>query len=140
MFERAIDIRWSDLDPLGHVNNAAYATYLEEARDRWLIRALDGMTPIEQFVLAHIAIDYRAELVLADETVTATCEALQIGNSSFTTVETIVKRDGTVAASCEAVTVARDPATGRSRPLRDDERAALERELGDQPPRTGDSA
>ena len=59
----------------------------------------------------------------------ATCQALRLGNSSFTTVETIVKQDGVLAASCEAVTVARDIATGQSRPLRAAERTALECEL-----------
>ena len=129
MFERTIDIRWRDLDPLGHVNNAVYATYMEEARDRWFMQTLDGITPVDEFVLARVAIDYKSELVLADETVTVTCALLRIGNSSFTTTEKIVKRNGQLAASCEAVTVARDVEAGRSRPLHAAERAALERQL-----------
>ena len=38
--EKRIEIRWRDLDALRHVNNAVYATYLEEARDGWFVRAL----------------------------------------------------------------------------------------------------
>ena len=35
MTEVTIPIRWRDVDNYGHVNNAVYLTYLEEARDRW---------------------------------------------------------------------------------------------------------
>ena len=38
--EKRIEIRWRDLDALGHVNNAVYATYLEECCDEWAARAL----------------------------------------------------------------------------------------------------
>jgi acyl-CoA thioester hydrolase len=129
VFERTIDIRWRDLDALGHVNNAVYATYVEEARDRWLMQALEGITPITEFALVRVAIDYKSEIVFGDGTVTSTCRVSRIGNSSITTVESVVKPDGTVAASGEAVMVARDVASGRSRPLRPDERAALEQHL-----------
>ena len=129
MFERTIDIRWRDLDPLGHVNNAVYATYLEEARDRWLMQALEGITPITDFALVRVAIDYKSEIVFGDLTVTSACRPRKIGNSSVTTTETVTKRDGGVAASAEAVIVVRDVETGRSRPLRDDERGALEQQL-----------
>ena len=39
----AIQIRWRDLDALGHVNNAVYLTYFELARLTY-IRALLGAT------------------------------------------------------------------------------------------------
>ena len=32
-FERAVDVRWRDVDALGHVNHAVFLTYLEEGRD-----------------------------------------------------------------------------------------------------------
>jgi acyl-CoA thioester hydrolase len=38
--EKRIEIRWRDVDAYRHVNNAVYATYLEECRDEWLERAL----------------------------------------------------------------------------------------------------
>ena len=34
--EERIAIRWRDVDNYGHVNNAVYLTYLEEARDAWV--------------------------------------------------------------------------------------------------------
>ena len=129
VFERTIDIRWRDLDALGHVNNAVYATYLEEARNRWLLQTLEGIAKITEFALVRVAIDYKSEIVFDDLTVTASCAPLRIGNSSITTAETVTKRDGVIAASAEAVIVVRDVEAGRSRPLRPDERAALEQQL-----------
>ena len=44
--EKRIEIRWRDVDAYLHVNNAVYATYLEEGRDEWLERTLgDVGTP-----------------------------------------------------------------------------------------------
>jgi hypothetical protein len=43
-----------------------------------------------------------------------------------------VKLDGTVAAEAESVTVPRDPKVGVSRPLTDQERGVLERELSER--------
>ena len=40
MHEKRIEIRWRDQDAYGHVNNAVYLTYLEEARDEWLEQTL----------------------------------------------------------------------------------------------------
>ncbi len=129
MFERTIDIRWRDLDALGHVNNAVYTTYLEEARDRWLLQSLEGITPITEFVLVHVAIDYMSEIVFSDEQGTSTCRPLRIGTSSITTSETVIKRNGELAAKAEAVMVARDLEAAASRPLRPDERGAIEAQL-----------
>src|SRR5690606_33457177 len=32
-----ISVRWRDMDAMGHVNNAKYVSYLEEARVRWML-------------------------------------------------------------------------------------------------------
>ena len=42
--EKRLEIRWSDLDAFGHVNNAVYLAYLEECRDEWLDVALCAAT------------------------------------------------------------------------------------------------
>jgi acyl-CoA thioester hydrolase len=125
--EKEIEIRWRDLDAFGHVNNVVYLTYLEEARDEWLGRSLGDPTLIWDFVIARVAIDFRRELSLEDDTIVARCRLGGIGTSSIRTQELIVTRDGELVAEAEAVLVARDPSTRRSRPLTDTERAALER-------------
>jgi acyl-CoA thioester hydrolase len=127
--EKLIEIRWRDCDSYAHVNNAVYATYLEECRDEWLEAALGSEDSAWDYVLARVAIDFRRELVLADKTVTVRVQLSRIGTSSLTLREEILKSDGTVAAEADAVIVARDRETGRSRPLAAQERKAFEHAL-----------
>jgi len=127
MLERRIEIRWRDMDAYGHVNNAVYLNFLEEARDAWIQGVLGGIADTWDFVLARVAIDFERELKQDDEAVLVRCALASIGRASIRTSEEIVKLDGTVSARAESVIVPRDPSTGRSRPLTDRERAALER-------------
>jgi acyl-CoA thioester hydrolase len=128
--EKQIEIRWRDQDAYGHVNNAVYLTYLEEVRDEWLERALGDSGDAWGYVTARVAIDFRRELTQDDDAIVARLWLARIGTSSVTTREEIVTVGGELAAEAEAVLVARDTETGRSRPLSDAERAALEHELG----------
>ena len=124
--EKRVEIRWSDVDAYMHVNNAVYATYLEECRDEWVDRALGELGDAWDFVLARVAIDFRRELRLEDEEVVVSCTLERIGNSSVTLREEIRTREGELSAEAEAVLVARDRELGRSRPLTDAEREAFE--------------
>jgi acyl-CoA thioester hydrolase len=126
---KRVEIRWSDVDALGHVNNAVYLTYLEEVRDEWLTGVLAGAGDPTGFVLARVAIDFRRELVQADDLCVGTCRATRVGTSSVTTREELRRLDGELAAEAESVLVARDGDSGRSRPLSADERLAFERAL-----------
>jgi acyl-CoA thioester hydrolase len=130
---KTIEIRWRDLDQYGHVNNAVYLTYLEEVRDEWLARALadlDGSAgPVWDYVVARVSIDFRREVVQADDEVIAGCALEHIGTSSVRTREQIHTAAGELAADARAVLVARDRDAGRSRPITTAERAAFEREL-----------
>ena len=123
MTEVRIPIRWRDVDNYGHVNNAVYLTYLEEARDRWV---RDTLGPEVNFVIVRVAIDYRRELSLDDEAVTVTSRGAGYGTSSIRTAEQILAQAGWVAAEAESVIVAHDEATRSSRPLTDEERAILD--------------
>jgi acyl-CoA thioester hydrolase len=124
-FEKRIEIRWSDLDSSQHVNNAVYLSYLEEVRTAWLDEALRNAGAVMDFVLAHVEIDFKRELTLDDTAVVARCTLARVGTSSIRTAEEILTERGELAARAEAVVVARAPATGASRPLRDAERSAL---------------
>jgi acyl-CoA thioester hydrolase len=123
MTEVPIQIRWRDVDNYGHVNNAVYLTYLEEARDRWV---RDTLGPEVNFVIVRVAIDYRRELSLDDVEVVVTCRGAGYGTSSIRTSEQILAKAGWVAAEAESVIVAHDEGTRSSRPLTDAERATLD--------------
>jgi acyl-CoA thioester hydrolase len=128
-YEKRIEVRWRDVDALRHVNNAVYATYLEECRDGWLDEALGEDGAMWDYVLARVAIDFRREIGLDEEAVVARASLARIGTSSITLREEIRKLDGTLAAEAESVIVARDRETGRSRPLTQAERTRLEAAL-----------
>jgi acyl-CoA thioester hydrolase len=128
--EKRVEIRWRDVDAYLHVNNAVYATYLEECRDEWVERALGDAGDAWDFVLARVAIDFRRELRLEDEEVVVTCRLERIGSASLTLREEVRTRDGELSAESEAVLVARDRESGRSRPLSAAERAAFEAARG----------
>src|SRR5829696_6149197 len=96
MLEKRIPIRWRDVDAYGHVNNAVFLNYLEEARDR-LVTSLFGELSWD-FVVVRVAIDYRFELRQADGEAIVTCRATGLGRSSVRTAEAVRKADGMVAA------------------------------------------
>ena len=127
MTQVTIPIRWRDVDNYGHVNNAVYLTYLEEARDGWVRETLG---PEVDFVIVRIAIDYRRELSQDDDEVTVSCRGVGYGTSSIRTAEEIVAKAGWIAAASESVIVAHDAGARSSRPLTDAERETLDRVIG----------
>ena len=129
MHEKRIEIRWRDVDHYGHVNNAVYLTYLEEVRDEWLARTMPDPEAAWDYVLAHVSIDFRHEVVQADDEVIASCRLESIGSSSVRTREEVRTAAGTLAAEASSVIVARDREAGGSRPIADAERARFEAAL-----------
>lgn len=127
--EVRIPIRWRDVDAYGHVNNAVFLNYLEEARDR-LVESLFGDRAWD-FVVARVAIDYRSELNQGDREALVRCRVTGFGTSSVRTAEQVLAADGRLSAEAESVVVARDPETGRSRPLTEEERGTLGAAIGD---------
>ena len=115
-----VKIRWRDLDPLGHVNQAVYHELLEEGRSAFMSRTATFL-----FVLAHIELDFRSEVRKDHDAVVVVTSAERVGTTSVTLNERIEHLDGTVAAEGQAVLVAWDPGARRARPLSDDERSSL---------------
>jgi len=66
--EALVEVRFRDLDPMGHVNNAVYLTYLEVARAHyWRALGQTESAAIRTYVLARAEIDYRSPVRLGDE-------------------------------------------------------------------------
>jgi len=122
--EVRIPIRWRDVDAYGHVNNAVFLNYLEEARDR-LVESLFGEQAWD-FVIARVAIDYRSELNQGDREVVVRCQVTGFGTSSVRTAERVLTADGRLSAESESVIVARDSDTRHTRPLTGEEKAILQ--------------
>ena len=126
MFEKRIEIRWRDLDAYGHVNQAVYVTYAEEALDAWLRLRL-GLAPGEvwDYVAKKTTLVYHAELRQTDVEAVATVRVLRVGTTSVTAEIELRRPDGDPAADVECVIVAVDRRGGRPRAVTPAERAAL---------------
>jgi acyl-CoA thioester hydrolase len=119
-----LPLRHRDMDALGHVNQAVYHELLEEARAAWFRRVLPDL-PFTGYVLVHVELDYRREVRISDRQLIGECRVAALGNSRIELENRLLLADGTVAVEGTAVLVAWDEETRRSRPLTEDERAAL---------------
>jgi acyl-CoA thioester hydrolase len=122
MFERVVDVRWRDTDALSHVNHAVFVTYLEEARDAFYAQIL-GSDPI--YVVVRLEVNLRAEVRYPDRRVTVRIEVVQLGTTSLTTRETILKPSGEVAADARVVSVRWDAESRKPVPFTEEERARV---------------
>ncbi len=126
-FTLDVEVRFRDLDLLGHVNNVVYLTYMEQARMEWWRRVfarpdLRGM----DMILARTEIDYRRPVAYGERLqVGVRCASL--GRSSFV-LEFRVERLplGELVAEARKVLVHYDYAAGRPKPLTSDQRARYE--------------
>jgi acyl-CoA thioester hydrolase len=120
-YETELQVRFRDLDPLGHVNNAVYASYCEQARIDFFQDALGIESDEVNTVLAHSEIDYRTSIDdLGD--VTVGVAVVDVGNTSFE-MEYELVFEGDVAATASSVQVVVDPETKQPAPVPDDARA-----------------
>ena len=129
-FELEITPRFRDIDSLGHVNNAVYLTYMEEARTKYYMKTANRKRLEElDFIFASAKIDYRSPIVWG-ETVVVRVWPTRIGTSSFTLrYEMRVKEADRLVAEAESVQVAYDYALKKSTPIPPAFRRALEGEL-----------
>ncbi|WP_058364847.1 acyl-CoA thioesterase [Haloparvum sedimenti] len=123
-FTTEIGVRFRDIDAMGHVNNAVYATYTEQARTDYFRevtdRGLDGIPS----VLATLSVDFRAPVTLEEGSVTVSLDVPELGRSSIPMSYEIRTEKG-VAAEAETVQVIVDE-SGDSMPIPDDLRSAIE--------------
>lgn len=119
-----LEVRFRDLDPMGHVNNALYATYLEQARAHYFDEIVGTSLPEAPTVLAHLEIDYRHEINLED-TATVSMRVPRLGESSIP-MEYEIRAGDDVAATAETVQVVFDWDTRDSRSIPSEWRRNIE--------------
>lgn len=122
-------VRYADLDPQDHVNNAVFSTFLETGRVT-LFRDPANALLVEgaNFVLARTEIDFLRELHWPG-TVEIGTRVAAIGRSSYTVAQAIFS-DGACVAVGRATVVLIDEATRRSRPLPEHAIARLKELMG----------
>ena len=119
-----IEVRFRDIDAMGHVNNAVYATYIEQARSEYYRDVLSADLSTMSAVLASLSLDFRRAVKLADRTVTVAVDIANLGRSSVTMTHEI-RTDGQVVADAEATLVTLDPDSGEPTPIPDEHRSAM---------------
>jgi len=119
-------VRYSDLDPNGHVNNGAVNTFFEDGRVHFR-RANFGPVGEADVLSGYVIVDFHAKYLAAigypGEVEIATC-VLRIGGASFTLGQAIFQ-NGNCAATAEVVTVTTDPAAGKARRMAEDFKEVL---------------
>ncbi|WP_049923428.1 acyl-CoA thioesterase [Halopiger djelfimassiliensis] len=122
-YEVDIDVRLRDIDFMGHVNNATYATYLEQAREAYFRNVLGVSLADVDTVLASLEIDYLRPIE-ADSAVIVGLTVRELGDSSLPIAYEILA-DGERAATARTVQVVVDRETGSSRSIPDEWRARI---------------
>lgn len=123
-----IEVRFRDLDGMGHVNNAVYLTYLEVARAHyWRALGESEWPRLRTYVVARAEIDYRSPAALGDDLV-CHVRVASFGGRSFTMEYLLVeRRSGRTIASARTVQAMFDYEAGGSRPLDDTVKEAIRR-------------
>ena len=124
-------VRWDDLDAFGHVNNAKYLTFVQEARFLWATEEYSAAmreSSLIEMVVARAEIDFIEPIYDGGRFVDIETTVEKIGNSSFN-MHFIISDGGKVFAHVRTVQVAVSLETKKSRPLHDKEREFLSRYL-----------
>ncbi|MEK6810746.1 MAG: thioesterase family protein [Candidatus Thermoplasmatota archaeon] len=129
-YETEIKTRFRDVDAMGHVNNAVYFSFMEQARTEYYLK-IAGKRRLDEFeiILASATCNFRSPISWG-ETVLVRAWPGRIGESSFLLkYEIRVKEDGRLVADGESVQVAYDYRTKKSRPIPSEFRKAIEAEI-----------
>ena len=116
-------VRWGDLDAFGHVNNATYLVYAQEARYEW--------SKMIEMVVARAEVDFIAPIYTGDIYIDVEIWVNKVGNSSFgVTYE--MKNGDELLARIKTVQVTVSLETKKSRPINDAERDFLNKYLEEE--------
>lgn len=110
-FTHPVEVRYGDLDPQGHLNNAKYLTYIEQARINYLrhLELWDGGSFMDiGIILADAQITFHASIQFG-QPVNVGVRISRMGNKSLTMEYTLAHRDnGEVFATARTIQVAYD--------------------------------
>ncbi len=110
----AVQVRFSDVDVYGHVNNVKYFEYLQESRIRWYAAVNRGLdVPEVHFVTAQTDVDYRRPILLRPEAYDLWTHLAHLGQRSMTLESEICDGDE-VLARARVTTVFFDVESQRS--------------------------
>ena len=127
-FYHPVEVRYGDLDPQGHLNNAKYLTYMEQARIHYLKHLglwKEGSFLDVGIILADFHITFRAAVQFG-QAVRVGMRVGRMGNKSLDSYYVMEDADsGQALAEASAVLVAYDYREGRSIPIPEEWRKVI---------------
>lgn len=127
-FTAPIQIRFTDVDIFGHVNNVRYFELFQEARIQYLMSLHHRGEMWSHHVVARTDVQYHRQVDFRHPPYDVHCWIAHLGSRSFTVAAEL--RDGdTVLAAAQVVMVTFDAETQRSAPMTEVQRQALAAEL-----------
>ena len=120
-FKMKLDIRWSDMDEMRHVNNAVYLTYFEQARVYYFHEACQWNWKEIGAILANAHVDYLRPVVFPNDTYVYV-RTSKLGNKSFEVsyiITSIVKGEEQLTTTGSTTMVLFDYKTNKSVPMPD---------------------
>ncbi|MFZ1344938.1 acyl-CoA thioesterase [Thiothrix eikelboomii] len=120
VYSCSLAVRWGDMDAFGHVNNALYLRYLEEARVQMLVNMLGNQITDGDFatVVINVSCTFLKPITYPDS-VRIDCYVGELGRSSFMTWYEVfaLSAPNEMASEGSAKVVWMDRRTGKSAPL-----------------------
>lgn len=134
-FERKVDVRFVDLDAMGHAHHTLPIIYFEEARAAYW-REVAGRVSVTDidYVIAEVRVQFK-QRVLYPGTLTVKTGVTHVGGASFVMGYELRDAEGTVLATGETVQVMYDYENSRSMRVPADVRERIERFEGIHPER-----
>lgn len=126
-YKTPIAIRFSDIDAVGHVNNAIYLTYFEVARINYWKEAIHWNLRENGVIVARNEINYLKQITLEDE-IACYVRITRIGNSSFDIMQVLVKATAEGEEICtvgKTVCISYDYSANKSVPIPAKERQRM---------------
>jgi acyl-CoA thioester hydrolase len=125
-FHHAVDVRFRDLDAMGHAHHSLALIYVEEARAAYWrdVAGREGVDAID-YVLAEVTVRYHRRITFPDR-LDVGLRVSRLGGKSFTMEYEVRSADGSLLASATTIQVAYDYTAGASKALDAAVRARIE--------------
>lgn len=122
-----LQLRFNDIDSLGHVNNSVYFTFYDLGKSRYFEavkkQSIDWRKA--DVVIANVNADFISPIYSYEQVAVETC-CTEIGNRSFKIMQRIINTEtGELKGVCRTIMVGFDVATGISAPISDEWKQAI---------------
>ncbi len=123
-FHHDVEVRFRDLDPMGHAHHSLALIYFEEARTAYWREVAGGVAESIDFVLGEVLVRYHARTLFPGR-LRVGVRTAHVSGRSFTMEYEARRADGTLVSSGRTVQVMFDYALGGSKPVPGELRSRL---------------